>query len=103
MAKLTPIVKELARNFKKEIAEKGGEIFYDNNYSRMSVVIIPHDSMKVDGFVEVYAAYCSPNDKFSKKRARLVLRDRVYNDNYILFPRANRSNYEVALRFFNLR
>lgn len=103
MAKLTPIVKELARNFKKEIAEKGGEIFYDALVSRMAVVIIPHDSMKPGGFVEAYVAYCSPNDKFSKKRARLVLRDRVYNDNYILFPRANLSNSDIARWFFSIR
>lgn len=83
MAKLTFTEKEIAAEFKTEIAEMGGEIFY-NEYNGVSAVILPNDNM--DGFVRVYLTHCSPNDKFSKKRARLVLRERVYNDNYILFP-----------------
>lgn len=93
MAKLTSIEKELARNFKKEIAEMGGKIFY-NRTSGMSAVIMPNDRMK--GFVRVYVAYCSLNDFFSKKRARLVLQDRVYNDNYILIPVSNDSYSDIA-------
>ena len=83
MAKLTFTEKEIATEFKTEIAEMGGEIFYCP-HNGMSAVILPND--KMNGFVRVYVAYCSPNDKFSKKRARLILQERAYNDNYILFP-----------------
>lgn len=83
MPKLTFTEKKIARGFKYEIAEMGGGIFY-NALSGVSVVIVPNDKMM--GFVRVYVAHCSPKDKFSKKRARLVLSDRFWNDNYILWP-----------------
>ena len=83
MSKLTFVEKELAAEFKIEVAELGGEIFY-NPINGMSAVVLPND--RVGGFARVYLAYCSKNEKFGKKRARLVLQDRVYNDNYVLVP-----------------
>lgn len=99
MAKLTHIEKELARNFKEEIAEMRGEIFYSPE-TGISMAFVPHDNMR--GFVRVSIAYCSEKDKFSKKRARLVLRDRVYNGNYIIIPRKGRAFSHIALGLSNV-
>jgi len=99
MAKLAFTEKQLAAEFKFEVTEMGGEIFY-NEDSGISVLILPND--KMNGFVRIYVAYCSPMDKFSKKRARLVLQNRVYYGNYILFPVLYAGFYSIiAERFLN--
>lgn len=100
MAKLNFAEKEIAREFKVEIAEMNGEIFYCVARG-ISMVIMPNDRM--NGFVRIYMAYCSPKDKFSKKRGRLMLKDRVYNDNYILYPVAGEDYTDIAQSFMYIR
>ena len=99
MAKLNSLERELARIFKEEIADMRGEIFYSPE-TGISMAFVPHDNM--GRFVRVSIAYCSENDKFSKKRARLVLRDRVYEGNYIIVPRKGRAFTHIAFGLINV-
>lgn len=83
MAKLGAFGKRESKIFKKEVKGMGGSFTYDKE-SGLSMLQIPHDDM--NGFMQVYVAYCSKKDKFSKKYARMILRDRYYDSQYILVP-----------------
>jgi len=100
MAKLTKDQKSLAVEFEYDINEMGGQIFYDN-WNGMSAMIMPNDNMR--GFVRVYLTYCSHNEKFRKKRARLALMEKVVNEQFVLAPLGDNTYLQIAEYMFGLR
>lgn len=86
--KLSAMEKLDRKMFKDMMVAKNGQMFPADEYSGITVVVVPACGREDSEFVQVAVAQCSPGDTFKRKRGELVALQR-WADGCVLSVRRN--------------